>query len=69
MKLGVGKFTGLALVAVWAIVLVCTVIMRRQTNYNTAKILHWWEAFYRTGSIIFGGGQVSKVDMILLLSV
>jgi hypothetical protein len=28
------------------------------TKYEDAKELHWFEAFYRTGSIIFGGGQV-----------
>ena len=26
--------------------------------YEDAKPLHWFEGFYRTGSFIFGGGQV-----------
>ena len=27
-------------------------------SYSQAPVLHWFEAFYRTGSLIFGGGQV-----------
>jgi hypothetical protein len=57
-KLGVNRAVGLCLVAAWLIVLVCTVVFRCRTDYNTHRELHWWEAFYRTGSIIFGGGQV-----------
>ena len=29
-----------------------------QTDYEDNKELHWFETFYRVGSIIFGGGQV-----------
>lgn len=25
------------------------------------QVLHWWEAFFRTGSLIFGGGQVMMI--------
>lgn len=57
-KLGVSRAVGLVLVAAWLIVLVCTIVFRRRTDYESRKELHWWEAFYRTGSIIFGGGQV-----------
>ena len=32
--------------------------MVKQTDYGSYPELHWFEAFYRTGSIIFGGGQV-----------
>ena len=32
--------------------------MTNTTDYADARELHWFEAFYRTGSIIFGGGQV-----------
>ena len=48
----------LALVFLWLAVLVATIVLRRHTAYEARKELHWWEAFYRTGSIIFGGGQV-----------
>ncbi|CAL8468154.1 g7693 [Coccomyxa elongata] len=57
-KLGVSRTVGAVLVAAWLIVLVCTIVFRRRTDYESRKELHWWEAFYRTGSIIFGGGQV-----------
>lgn len=58
-KLGVSRAVGAVLIAAWLVVLVCTIVFRRRTDYETRKELHWWEAFYRTGSIIFGGGQVS----------
>ncbi len=58
-KLGVSRTVGAVLVAAWLIVLVCTIVFRRRTDYESRKELHWWEAFYRTGSIIFGGGQVN----------
>ncbi len=32
-------------------------LKRSLTSLDT-QVLHWWEAFFRTGSIIFGGGQV-----------
>lgn len=57
-KLGVSRLVGAFLVAAWLIVLVCTSVFRNRTDYDSHKALHWWEAFYRTGSIIFGGGQV-----------
>jgi chromate transporter len=33
-------------------------VIKSSTDYEDAQALHWFEAFYRTGSIIFGGGQV-----------
>lgn len=57
-KLGVGRITGLVLVIVWAAVLVFVIVYRRHADYESHKELFWWEAFYRTGSLIFGGGQV-----------
>ena len=33
-------------------------LRRRTTEYDGNEPAHWFEAFYRTGSIIFGGGQV-----------
>ena len=58
-KLGVGRITGALLVALWAGVLVGVIVYRRHADYVHHEALYWWEAFYRTGSIIFGGGQVS----------
>ena len=47
-----------ASVIVWAAVLVFVIVYRRHADYESHKELFWWEAFYRTGSLIFGGGQV-----------
>lgn len=65
-KLGVGRITGALLVALWAGVLVAVIVYRRHTDYVHHEALYWWEAFYRTGSIIFGGGQVSISPLALL---
>jgi len=62
-RLGVGRITGTVLVALWAGVLVFVIVYRRHTEYEAHKELFWWEAFYRTGSIIFGGGQVSHFSL------
>ena len=64
-KLGVGRITGALLVAVWAGVLVAVIVLRRHTDYAHHEALYWWEAFYRTGSIIFGGGQVRTTPIHL----
>eukprot|EP00891_Asterochloris_glomerata_P000418 jgi/Astpho2/418/e_gw1.00011.213.1_t len=57
-ELGVGRGFGAALVLLWGGLLVASIIARSKTSYSDFKILHWWEIFFRTGSIIFGGGQV-----------
>ena len=56
---GYGKLTGGLLVACWLAILVAATALRLTTEYETHKLLHWFEGFYRTGSIIFGGGQAS----------
>ena len=61
VKLGVSKAVGLVLIFLWLAVLVVTIVLRRHTSYEARKELHWWEAFYRTGSIIFGSGQVRSL--------
>lgn len=43
--------------ALWLTVLLVTVILG-STLANPPIALKWWEVFYRTGSIIYGGGQV-----------
>lgn len=58
-KLGVNRAVGVALVLLWAITLAGVITLRRQMPYTGGwKQLYWFEAFFRTGSIIFGGGQV-----------
>ena len=67
VKLGVNKAVGLILVFLWMAVLVVTIVLRRHTSYEAHEELHWWEGFYRTGSIIFGGGQVCSLAHITIL--
>ena len=51
---------GAALIAAWAAILVTTIALRRLTPYEGGwRALHWFEAFFRTGSLIYGGGQVT----------
>lgn len=57
-RLGFNKLGGAILLLIWIAVLVTTVVIAGKQNYNTSKELHWFAAFYRTGSVIFGGGQV-----------
>ena len=57
-QLGFNKTVGAALVFAWPSLLVAVIILRRQTDYSSWKQLHWFESFYRTGSIVFFGGQV-----------
>ena len=59
-----GRITGAILVLAWAAVLVFVIVLRRHTDYASHKELFWWEAFYRTGSIIFGGGQVAPSSVL-----
>ena len=56
--LGLSKLAGGALIVAWIAVWVAVAVVIGTTDYADAKELHWFEAFYRTGSIIFGGGQV-----------
>jgi chromate transporter len=54
---GVNVYWGCALLALWVIVLIVTVVLG-STLPNPPPPLLWWQVFYRTGSIIYGGGQV-----------
>jgi len=36
----------------------CMQVAVRLLPYHEAPVVHWFEGFYRTGSFIFGGGQV-----------
>ena len=57
-RLGFNKLGGALLIAVWIGVLITTIILTANTEYVSHKELHWFSAFYRIGSVIFGGGQV-----------
>lgn len=57
-RLGVNRWLGVVLIFLWAAVLATVITLRHQNGYVGWESLYWFEAFYRTGSIIFGGGQV-----------
>ena len=56
--LGVKPITGACLIVIWIFTLIALSIVASNTTYATHKELHWFAAFWRVGSIIFGGGQV-----------
>ena len=56
--LGLNRPMGGALIFVWLAALIALPIYKDNVKYEDAKQLHWFESFYRTGSIIWGGGQV-----------
>ena len=59
--LGINMWGGVGLIAVWLGVLIPVLILVRTLPYDhrvNATPLDWFEVFYRTGSIIYGGGQV-----------
>ena len=59
-SLGLGRVGGAVLILIWICTLVGTIVARSLTSYSNHAMLplHWFEAFFRIGSIIFGGGQV-----------
>ena len=56
--LGLNRIGGGMLIVAWIVIWVVVVVLASNSDYSSKKELHWFEAFYRTGSIIFGGGQV-----------
>jgi chromate transporter len=56
--LGFSKAGGAALAALWIAALAALVALAADSDYYSNRELHWASAFYRTGSVIFGGGQV-----------
>jgi chromate transporter len=56
--LGLKPWAGAALIVGWLVTLITLSSVVPKTDYDSNKELHWFEAFWRTGSIIFGGGQV-----------
>ena len=56
-SLGVGRSLGTVLIVTWLVLLAVSIAARAGTAYKAHKELHWWESFYRIGSLIFGGGQ------------
>ena len=64
-RLGFNKVGGGILLAGWLILLVVILVLAGRISYSSNNELHWFAVFYRTGSIIFGGGQVRRRDRAL----
>ena len=62
-SLGANMLGGGVLILLWLITLITVIVLRSQLAYDSHKELHWFETFYRTGSLIFGGGQVGREGM------
>lgn len=67
-SVGVGRRLGSVLVLMWLVILVASAAVRQSTSYSSHKVFHWWETFYRIGSLIFGGGQVQQPYYIVCCS-
>lgn len=58
-SMGLSVRGGFSILVSWFVVLVGCVVGKRLTPYEGhLRLLHWFEAMYRAGSFIFGGGQV-----------
>lgn len=57
-SLGLSLKAGGLLLAFHFTVLAAVIVGRRMIPYEDFPQLHWFEAFYTTGSLIWGGGQV-----------
>ena len=58
LNLGLSRPAGALLILVWAAALIGGAVARENVKYEDARELHWFDAFFRTGSLIWGGGQV-----------
>lgn len=60
-SLGFGMKMGAVIIALWLGILIPVLVLVRTLDYDHRRDdtpLDWFEVFYRTGSIIYGGGQV-----------
>lgn len=57
---GLGRVAGAMLLVVWFAMLASVTALRAVTDYGNHWVqpLHWFESFYRIGSLVYGGGQV-----------
>lgn len=54
----ISRALGSAFLAAWISIWISATCLINTNDYEDFPELHWFEAFYRAGSIIFGGGQV-----------
>lgn len=60
-SLGLNMRWGTVIILFWLAVLIAVLVLVRTLDYDHRtedNALDWFEVFYRTGSIIYGGGQV-----------
>ncbi|CAI5493690.1 unnamed protein product [Closterium sp. Naga37s-1] len=57
-RLGVNRWGGALLIFVWGALLVTSIVVKNAVPYEDAQWMHWFEGFYVTGSVTYGGGQV-----------
>ena len=50
--------TGAVLLFTWVGFLIANIVTVKEVRYSKARQMYWFDAFYRSGSLIFGGGQV-----------
>lgn len=55
---GVGPTVGAGLVVLVFLIFALSYALTAAIEYNDAKFLFWFAAFWRTGTVIWGGGQV-----------
>jgi hypothetical protein len=57
---GMTRTAGALVLVAWLVILVSAMALRAATSYSDhyAQPLHWFETFFRIGSLIYGGGQV-----------
>lgn len=57
-RLGINMYFGAALILGWLAILLTVILVVNIHRDSVPLPLEWFEVFYRTGSIIYGGGQV-----------
>lgn len=56
--LGLTPWAGVGFVVLWLAIGASAVVAKHFVEYDSAPWVHWFEAFYLTGSVAYGGGQV-----------
>ena len=54
----ISRISGSIFIAAWISIWIAVTCLVNGNDYEDLPELYWFEAFYRAGSIIFGGGQV-----------
>ena len=57
-NIGISCLLGTCLMLTWLVLLVASIAACQGMAYQDHQVLHWFEAFFRIGSLTFGGTQV-----------